>query len=106
MPNAHLSGTDLLIMKTREIAQLVNGELVGDGETEITSVAALSAALPGQITFLEKADLYTGHASCVLVGRNVSASGTSIRVDDPKLAFALVAKALHPQKSYSAERHP
>jgi len=81
-------------MKTREIAQLVNGELVGDGEIEITSVAALSAAGPGHITFLEKEELYGGHASCVLVRHNVSASGTFIRVDDPKLAFALVAKAL------------
>lgn len=93
-------------MKTREIAELIRGELVGDGEIEIASAAAVSAALPGQITFLEKDDLYTGHASCVLVRRNVSAKGTFIRVDDPKLAFALVAKALHPQKSYAGERHP
>ena len=36
-------------MKLREIAELVGGELIGDGDIMITSVADLSKAQPGQL---------------------------------------------------------
>ena len=93
-------------MKTREIAELVGGELVGD-DVEIHSAAALASAGQGQIAFLDRADADPGGASCVLVGRSFAGDGANaiIRVDDPKLAFALVAGILHPPKSYPGERH-
>jgi UDP-3-O-[3-hydroxymyristoyl] glucosamine N-acyltransferase len=94
-------------MKTSAIAQLLGGELIGDGEVDVASVAALSVAGDGELAFFDKAEGHVGGAACVLVGRDFvgSADGPLIRVDDPKLAFALVAKVLHPPKAYPGERH-
>ena len=96
-------------MKTREIAEVVGGELVGDGEVEVSRVAALGHAGAGEIAFADKSDAELGEASCVLVGRGYDGparGGRSvIKVDDPKLAFARVGAILHPSKRYEAERH-
>jgi UDP-3-O-[3-hydroxymyristoyl] glucosamine N-acyltransferase len=94
-------------MKTREIAELVGGELAGDGNVEIDSVASLETATHGQIAFAEKSDADLGDASCVLVRRSqtVETSAILVRVDDPKLAFARVGKHLHALKTYSGEKH-
>lgn len=95
-------------MKLREIADLVRGELVGDGDIEIGSVAGISNAGPGQLAFFEKGDeLPETSASCVIVrrsstGERPAQDGESgphaslIITDNPKLAFARVAAILHP----------
>ena len=53
-------------MKTREIADLVGGELRGDGDIEIVSVADISNATSGQIAFFDKSDPPPTDASCVI----------------------------------------
>jgi UDP-3-O-[3-hydroxymyristoyl] glucosamine N-acyltransferase len=99
-------------MKAREIAALVGGELHGDGEIEITSVAALSSAGAGQLAFVEKpADVLDTDASCVIVpAGNVPSdaqkSVSTIRVTNPKLAFAQASAVLHPPKRRIPEIHP
>ncbi|MGD9630710.1 MAG: UDP-3-O-(3-hydroxymyristoyl)glucosamine N-acyltransferase [Pyrinomonadaceae bacterium] len=103
-------------MKLSEIAELVGGELIGDGDTEITSVADISKARPGQLAFFEKdAELPKTAASCVIVRYRDAAiqSGTGplgsvsiLMVPNPKLAFAKAAAALHPPKQRDPERHP
>jgi UDP-3-O-[3-hydroxymyristoyl] glucosamine N-acyltransferase len=112
-------------MKLREIAELVGGELMGDGDIEITSVADISRAQPGQLAFCEKYDdIPETAASCVLVsvtpsdvpGGNVSvnergsdnsapqaetrpvARVSVIVTKNPKLAFANAAQKLVPYK--------
>ena len=101
-------------MKTREIAELVGGDLVGDGNAEITSVADVSAAQSGQIAFFEKVvDLPPTNASCVLILREPAERAETrplesvalISVQDPKLAFARVAAVLHPPKHRKPESH-
>jgi UDP-3-O-[3-hydroxymyristoyl] glucosamine N-acyltransferase len=101
-------------MKIREIAELVGGELIGDGDVEITSVADLASAHSGQIAFYEKTDdLPMTKASCVLVLREVaeraetrgSGSVPLVFVSDPKLAFAKIGAALHPPKHRETEIH-
>ena len=94
-------------MKIRDIAELVGGELSGNGDVEISSVAGLNTATADQITFSESGDGAMGSAGCVLVSRDFTAdtTGPIIRVSDPKLSFAKVARELHPQKPYGAERH-
>jgi UDP-3-O-[3-hydroxymyristoyl] glucosamine N-acyltransferase len=98
-------------MKTREIAELVGGELCGDGDIEITSAAGLNSAGADQITFIEKdaADLRTA-AACLIVPRDFDpgslSENTLIQVANPRLAFALVAARLHPPKSRKPEVHP
>ncbi len=111
-------------MKLREIAELVGGELIGDGDIEITSVADINRAQPGQLAFFEKdGDIPDTEASCVLVrvttsgvpGENASvnergsdepagqaetrASVPLILTSNPKLAFAkAAAKLLRPAR--------
>jgi UDP-3-O-[3-hydroxymyristoyl] glucosamine N-acyltransferase len=48
-----MRGTQDVKSTVRQLAALVGGEVVGDGEVEIHSAASLSTAGPGQITFLE-----------------------------------------------------
>lgn len=95
-------------MKTREIADLVGGELRGDGDIEITSVADIESARSGQIAFFEKGDAAPPTAaSCVITSSNDNFHGiTTISTHNPKLAFARVAAVLHPRKSRTTEVQP
>lgn len=94
-------------MKTREIADFLNAELIGDGDIEIVRVAALNSATSGEIAFVEKVDEeIKTNASCLIVPQNLAESSLSnIVVKDPKLAFALVANLLHPQKTRDGKIH-
>ena len=79
----------------RQLAELVQGELVGDGEVEIVELSALDTAGPGAISFLaragKEASLPATNASAVIVPMAVeSASVPIIRVGDPYLAAALI----------------
>ena len=98
-------------MKTREIADLVGGELRGDGDVEITSAADIANAQPGQISFFEKSDERPAtNASCVFVANGAGATESTttvlIAVKNPKLAFAKTASVLHPRKVREAQIHP
>jgi UDP-3-O-[3-hydroxymyristoyl] glucosamine N-acyltransferase len=86
-------------MKTREIADFLNAELIGDGEVDIVRVAALDSATSGEIAFVEKADGDIATvASCVIVplGFSRDVAVPIIKTANPKLAFARVAATLHP----------
>lgn len=79
----------------QQLAELVEGELVGDGEVVIHELDALETAGVGAITFLaqakEAASLESSGASAVIVPMAVeSAPLPIIRVRDPYLAAALV----------------
>ena len=93
-------------MKTREIAEFLSGELVGDGGVEILRVAEVEMAAGGEIAFYEKAATATS-ASCVIVSRDYAEKLPCpfIKVDNPKLAFALIAEILHPPKHRAPEIH-
>ncbi len=96
-------------MKTSEIAELVGGELRGDGAIEITACAAVDRATAGEIAFLDGKVLpETVCASCVLVPREIDTSSDvpMIFVDRPKLAFARVAAELHPSKGTKTRDAP
>ncbi len=55
-------------MKAREIAGLIGGELRGDGDVEITSVAEIDTAAFGEIAFFDKiGKIPRTDASCVIV---------------------------------------
>ena len=97
-------------MKTQEIAEYVNGELIGDGSIDIISVADIGIAAAGEIAFWEKADIASPetNASCVIVPASFTSSPaqTVIRIKNPKLAFALAARQLHPIDRVSVPNHP
>src|SRR5438270_12590816 len=93
-------------MKTREIADVVGGELVGDGDINILGVAAFSTASAGEIAFFEKESDLSTNASCVLVPMSYSGHfEPAIKVKDPKLAFAKAAGLLHQPKTRDPQRH-
>ena len=92
-------------MKVEEIAQLLNGKLFGDGESEILRVASLETAAENEISFVEKNEKAESveqfaqtKADCLIVSENFDAPLPCpfIQVNNPKLAFAKIAKKLHP----------
>ena len=90
-------------MKLREIAAQLECRLEGDGEIEITRVAGIDRAEPGDLTFLahEKyVKKFAGtHASAVIIGLDVPAKGSGaalLRTDQPYLTFAKAIALLMP----------
>ena len=88
-------------MKAREIAEIVGGRVVGDGEAEVVRVASLAAAGEGDLSFVEDAK-YVGAASgtkaaLLIVGDfDVAALGNRdlIVAKNPRLAFAKAGAVL------------
>jgi UDP-3-O-[3-hydroxymyristoyl] glucosamine N-acyltransferase len=79
----------------KDIALLVDGEIIGDENTQISSVNGIREAQEGDITFLANA-LYgpllnTTRASAVITSRDItSAPKPIIRADDPSAAFSKI----------------
>lgn len=80
-------------MKLKELASLLDGEILGDHDLEITGVSGISEAKEGDITFLSSKrflkDLSTCRASCLIVKESIpDIQMTQLRVSNPYLAFA------------------
>jgi UDP-3-O-[3-hydroxymyristoyl] glucosamine N-acyltransferase len=93
-------------MKKRliELAQYVGGVVVGDGEVEISGVAALEVARSGEITFVAHpkylSKLAETNASAVIVSKEIPSSQKPLLcVGNPYLAFAKIL-TLFSQKPY------
>jgi UDP-3-O-[3-hydroxymyristoyl] glucosamine N-acyltransferase len=87
----------------KELAELIGGTVVGDGDVEIHRVAGIDSAKPGEITFLANPKylplLQSTQASAVMVMPGVDAPGVPLLVcPNPYLAFAKVLTALHVAK--------
>jgi UDP-3-O-[3-hydroxymyristoyl] glucosamine N-acyltransferase len=82
-------------VKLREIAALVDGEVIGDPELDITGVSAAEDASAGDITFATskkhaEAAARSG-ASCVMVKAPLPDIGKAqLKVEDPYYAFAVL----------------
>lgn len=80
-------------MRLREIASLLNGEVIGDPDIEITGASGINSAQEGDITFLS-ADRYRRHllrcrASCIIVKEPIEGLNiTQLKVSNPLLSFA------------------
>ena len=95
----------LVVATVGQLAELVSGRLVGDGNVAIRSARPVGEAGPGDITFIENErfakQLRTSPASAAIVGPHFTVahqeSGTSlavIEVDDPMAAFLTVRSHL------------
>jgi UDP-3-O-[3-hydroxymyristoyl] glucosamine N-acyltransferase len=87
----------------KEIAQLIDGEVVGDKNIVISGVAGIQEASCGDITFLANPKylpyLEKTAASAVITSREIkSAAKPIIRTDNPSLAFTKVVAFLFPQE--------
>jgi len=82
----------------KEIAEFIQGEVVGDDSIVITGVAGIKEAREGDITFLANPKYFplidkTG-ASAIITARNIEkASKPLIRTDNPSLSFAKVVSS-------------
>lgn len=97
----------------KEIARLIEGEVIGNDKSVITGVSGIKEALPGDITFLANSKyaplLATTAASAIIVSRDtdVPASKTVVRTENPSLAFAKVISLLAPDEvKYHKGIHP
>lgn len=84
-----------MIKKLKELAELVRGEYLGDGEIEIRGVGSIQEAKEGEITFLANPRfsslICTTGASAVIVHREIiEAPRPLLRVSNPYLAFAKI----------------
>jgi UDP-3-O-[3-hydroxymyristoyl] glucosamine N-acyltransferase len=102
----------------REIAEIVDGRLEGDGALLISGAAIIRDAQPGDITLADDAklapQLAASHASAALVGRNYTPLNMPfVAVDNVHRAFAAVLARLRPEHANGergidpgAEVHP
>ncbi len=83
-----------------ELATITGGELHGNGELTVSTIASMDKAGDGQITFLTNAKYRKHLAECQATAILIKSSElelcqtNAIVVADPYLAFALVAQAL------------
>lgn len=98
-------------MRVQELAEIVSGRVIGDGETQIERIADLDYAREGEIAYVDNEKLFAAaaesKASCLIVRDGVEFSDrTLIVVANPKLAFALIGAALHPAVRREPTIHP
>ena len=95
-----------------EIAEVCDAELRGDPAHEITNVASLHSAAPGDLTFYSnkryRADLEATRASAVMLAATdvPSCPTASLVTEDPYLAYAKAARFLNPVPEFSPGVHP
>ncbi|HEX9444117.1 MAG TPA: UDP-3-O-(3-hydroxymyristoyl)glucosamine N-acyltransferase [Candidatus Binatia bacterium] len=99
-----------------ELAHLVGGKVIGDGNVEIWKVASIEEAGPGDITFLSN-PRYSSHlkncqASAVIIGdrspvRAPAEPGRGfLQVAQPYLAFAKILNIFTPAPAYDGRVSP
>lgn len=99
-----------------ELAHLVGGRVIGDGDAEISRVASIEEAGPGDITFLAhpryRAHLKNCQASAVIVGDRLAIEPPShagrglLQVAQPYLVFAKVLNLFAPPAGYDGRISP
>ncbi|MBI2876473.1 MAG: UDP-3-O-(3-hydroxymyristoyl)glucosamine N-acyltransferase [Candidatus Tectomicrobia bacterium] len=104
------------MMKLKELAALVQGELIGDPEREITGIASLWKARAGEITFVAHKrylkEVAQCQASAILVEEGIAwppaglefmgggfQEPALIRVKNPYLAFAQILELFYPPRT-------
>jgi len=90
--------------KLKELAEWVGGTVIGDGDVEISGVAAIEEARPGEITFIATpkylSKLSETKASAVIASPNVTQGDKPLlSIANPYLAFAKIL-SLYTQKAY------
>ena len=98
-------------MKLGDLAAQLGCQLEGDGEIDITRVASIDNAEPGDLTFLANskyaAELASTRASAVIVGPDDRGSAAALlRTSNPYLAFARAVGLLNPTPRPTPGVHP
>jgi UDP-3-O-[3-hydroxymyristoyl] glucosamine N-acyltransferase len=96
----------------KEIAQLIDGEIVGDGDIIITGVCGIKEACRGDITFAANPKyiplIEKTRASAVITSREIErANKPIVRTGNPSLAFAKILSLVAPNEvSHPKGIHP
>ncbi len=100
-------------MTVNELAQIVNGRVVGDGDVVIKRIADLETAGEAEIAYVENENFLAAaaesKASCLIVTALFAerlSGRVLIEVTHPKLAFSLIGAALHPPVRREPTMHP
>jgi UDP-3-O-[3-hydroxymyristoyl] glucosamine N-acyltransferase len=98
-------------MKLADLAQHLGATLQGDPAANITGVAAIETAGPGEVTFVANpkyASLARStHASAVLVEPSFpKITASTLRIDNPYLAFARAIELFYQPPAYAPGIHP
>ncbi len=88
-------------MKVQQLAEIVGGRVVGDGNQHIHQISDLEHAGQGDIAYLDNEKFLPAalqsKASCLIVPNSEQfPDRTVIEVANPKLAFAQIGAVLHP----------
>jgi UDP-3-O-[3-hydroxymyristoyl] glucosamine N-acyltransferase len=107
---------DVKSLTVSKLAEHVGGRVFGDGALLIGRIAALDVAGEGEIAYVEDEKFFgaakSSRATCLLVPKSFASQSpdvqttTFVEVARPKLAFALIAKLLHPPKHHEPGIHP
>lgn len=95
--------------RLRQIAELVNARLLGDGDVEIAGVASIASATAGDLVFVEDEKylsqaLQSGAGAVIAAGVAVGTSGKPLLIcGHPKLAFARAAQMLRSDRSFRTD---
>jgi UDP-3-O-[3-hydroxymyristoyl] glucosamine N-acyltransferase len=92
----------------QQIAAMLSGQVVGDGQQKITMLAKIQDAKPGQLSFLSNPKyeqyIYTTLASAVIVKKDFEPkkeiSAALILVDDPYVSFTVLLEEYHKLTSF------
>ena len=88
--------------KVKEIAQLISGELVGDGDAVVSSINGIKEAKEGDLSFIihsKYEDLIDpSKASCVIAPKEIKNKHNKpvIKVDDPSITFSKIVEYAMP----------
>ena len=104
-------GSNKTLYSAEELAEIVNGKVIGDKKKIITGVAGVLESNERQITFAENEKYLhqaeESDAGAVIVPENLEKSRkTIILVKNPRLAYAKIASLFTPDVFYKPGVHP
>lgn len=90
------------------IAAILEGKLVGDGETIINNIGSIEDAEEGYISFLANPKyenhVYTSKASAIIVSKDFNpkkeVTSALIHVEDPYVSFTILLEEYHKHKNF------
>ena len=90
----------------QQIAEILNGEIVGNSEVEVNSLAKIEEGKKGDLSFLANPKytphIYTSKASIVIVNKSFTAdkniNATLIKVEDAYASFSQILELYNQMK--------
>lgn len=98
-------------MKIRQLAELIEGQVEGNADIDISGLSGIDKAKSGDLTFAIDEDRLAGaersSASCILTNTTIRKSSKAlIRVTNPKLSFLIIYNTFNTPKDRESFIHP